>query len=100
VRHVTALGYEIIIGYGEYKLHNEKRLWHEARDICAKEGAHLVIINSEREVGALTEMWEEQRDVTFAWLHVGFYRQNEKEGFVTVLGKFPFLYPLCVQYAK
>jgi hypothetical protein len=100
VRHVTAPGYEIIAGLGEYKLHIEARRWHEARDNCAKEDAHLVIINSEREAKALLDLWKRHIDMDWHLAHIGFYRHNAEEEFVTVLGKFPLLYPLCIHYAK
>jgi hypothetical protein len=34
---------------GNYKIHSEFKTWHEARQICAQEGGHLAIINSEEE---------------------------------------------------
>jgi hypothetical protein len=101
VRHVTAPGYEFIPDLGEYKLHNELRLWHEARDICQKEDAHLAIINSKREAEAFSDLWKRHIDIPDDWsydaAHVGFHRHNAEGHYVTVLGKFPFLFTLCVQ---
>jgi hypothetical protein len=95
VRHVTALGYEFIPGLGEYKYHTEKRSWHKARDICQKEDAHLVIINSQREAEALLDLWKPHRHIrVLPFAHVGLYRHKVGEEYVSVLGKFPFLFTL------
>ncbi|XP_067005235.2 uncharacterized protein [Anabrus simplex] len=45
--------YHEILGVGYYRFHTKPRKWEEARQICEKEGAHLVIINSEEEADAL-----------------------------------------------
>nr|CAD7452197.1 unnamed protein product [Timema tahoe] len=42
-------GYELFPGLGYYKLHQEHTTWEEARRTCLKEGAHLLIVNSETE---------------------------------------------------
>nr|CAD7589169.1 unnamed protein product [Timema genevievae] len=42
-------GYELFPGLGYYKLHREHTTWEEARRTCLKEGAHLLIVNSETE---------------------------------------------------
>nr|CAD7430558.1 unnamed protein product [Timema monikensis] len=42
-------GYEMFPGVGYYKFHTDPQVWEDARRTCAKEGGHLVIINSEEE---------------------------------------------------
>ncbi|XP_069671354.1 hemolymph lipopolysaccharide-binding protein-like [Periplaneta americana] len=50
---IPSPNYELIPELGYYKLHTEGRNWHDARQICAQEGAHLAIINSEEEAEKL-----------------------------------------------
>ncbi|PSN32344.1 Hemolymph lipopolysaccharide-binding protein [Blattella germanica] len=49
--------YEVLFGLGYYKFHREPLNWNEARKVCEKEGAHMVILNSEKEALALRQLW-------------------------------------------
>ncbi|XP_068084061.1 hemolymph lipopolysaccharide-binding protein-like [Anabrus simplex] len=42
--------YELFPGLGFYKLHTNVENWETARSICVREGAHLIVINSDAEV--------------------------------------------------
>lgn len=41
--------YTEVKGLGWYKLHPQSKNWLEASKTCANEGAHLAIVNSEKE---------------------------------------------------
>jgi hypothetical protein len=92
-RQTLPPGYELIPGLGKYKFHSEVKTWHEARNICALEDAHLVIINSQREANALLHFWVPYpkifNDWRNDWAHIGFHDQHVEGEYVTIFGKFP-----------
>ncbi|XP_067007064.2 hemolymph lipopolysaccharide-binding protein [Anabrus simplex] len=49
-------GYEVVNGLGYYKLHTSAATWETARATCEEEGAHLIIVNTDREAKVVQEM--------------------------------------------
>jgi hypothetical protein len=103
-RETLAPGYELIPGLGKYKFHSEAKTWHEARDICALEDAHLVIINSKREANALLHFWvpfpKMFNDWRNYWAHAGFHDEYVEGEYVTIFGKCPLLCSICIQHVE
>ncbi|PSN46951.1 Hemolymph lipopolysaccharide-binding protein [Blattella germanica] len=92
--HKLGPGYEFIPGLGYYKLHPEVKIWSEARGICEQEGAHLLIINSDREANALLHFWTPYpkiggyTDWRNDWALIGFHDQFVEGEYVTIFGKY------------
>ena len=78
-------------GLGYYKLHTEERTWNEAKSICEKEGAHLGIINSKKEVKVYVEMRNRLPRLFNDWkddtLYVGVSDIDNEGEWVTIFGK-------------
>ncbi|PSN55592.1 hypothetical protein C0J52_04046, partial [Blattella germanica] len=57
---VRDLGYELVPGWlGYYKIHTDAKRWHDAHEVCAQEGAHLLVINSPQEADAVQNLGNE-----------------------------------------
>jgi hypothetical protein len=73
---------------GYYKIHSELKTWPEARQICAQEGCHLAIINSEEESKILQPLFAtvaaKVRDKAFL---IGFHDLYNEGQYFTVFGK-------------
>ena len=81
-------GYMYIPGFGHYRLHDisERSSWHAAHAICAREGAHLLILNTEEEEEVIKELIDRKR--SRGRLHwVGFHDQYRERKYVTVCSK-------------
>ncbi|XP_068081755.1 hemolymph lipopolysaccharide-binding protein-like isoform X2 [Anabrus simplex] len=82
--------YELFPGLGYYKLHTTVQLWKAAREICAMEGAHLIVINSDAEANVVKEYFS--RKPTFPgslksdWVYAGFHDKYAEGDYVTVTG--------------
>jgi hypothetical protein len=76
---------------GYYKIHSELKTWHEARQICAQEGGHLAIINSEDESKVLQKIFapmdEKQSGKCKNYAFIGFHDLYEEGQYLTVFGK-------------
>jgi hypothetical protein len=71
---LRAPGYELHRGVGYYKIHSELKTWHEARQICAQEGGHLAIINTEEESKVLQSMFGPvAAKLNVVWVLIGFH---------------------------
>ena len=83
-RHYPGLGY--------YKLYLNLRSWHEAERVCATDGAHLSIINSNSESLVLTQLLAEVPVVpgadpeTVNYALIGFHDLYMEGEYLTVLG--------------
>ncbi|XP_068085509.1 hemolymph lipopolysaccharide-binding protein-like isoform X1 [Anabrus simplex] len=53
--------YELFAGIGYYKLHTTAQLWERAREVCVREGAHLIVINSDAEANVVRSTSQENR---------------------------------------
>ncbi|XP_068082542.1 hemolymph lipopolysaccharide-binding protein [Anabrus simplex] len=80
--------YELFPGIGYYKLHTKAELWEAAREICVREGAHLIVINSDAEANVVREYFS--RKPTFSgssdrnYVFAGFHDKYTEGDFVTV----------------
>ena len=85
---LRAQGYELHRGVGYYKIHGELKTWHEARQICAQEGGHLAIINSEEESKVLQSMFAPvAANLNVVWAFIGFHDLYNEGRYLTVFGK-------------
>ncbi|PSN48137.1 hypothetical protein C0J52_23765 [Blattella germanica] len=77
---VPTNGYRNVPGLSKslYKVHNITRSWYNAVHECEKDGAHLVIINSEQEEQALMDIGGKG----FQW--VGIHDQYSEGDFITI----------------
>jgi hypothetical protein len=83
-----APGYEFHRGVGYYEIHSELKTWHEARQICAKEGGHLAIINSEEESKVLQSIFAPvTAKLNVMWVLIGFHDLFNEGQYLTVFGK-------------
>ncbi|CAG2057760.1 unnamed protein product, partial [Timema podura] len=80
--------YEFIPGMGYYKLHTTTKTWLEARNTCAEEGAHLAIINSEKELRALQGIFQLYPKIRDGWennvAYIGFHDLFTEGQYVTI----------------
>ncbi|XP_069675815.1 hemolymph lipopolysaccharide-binding protein-like [Periplaneta americana] len=83
--------YELIPGLGYYKLHTEAKPWHDARQICAQEGAHLAIINSEEEAEELKAILARHPKILSDWrneyAYIGMSDIRSEGDWITIFGQ-------------
>jgi hypothetical protein len=80
-------GYELHRGVGYYKIHTELKTWHEAHQICAQEGAHLAIVNSEEESKVLQSLFGPvAAKLKVTWAFIGFHDLYNEGRYLTVFG--------------
>nr|CAD7574781.1 unnamed protein product [Timema californicum] len=83
-------GYEMFPGVGYYKFHTDPQVWEEARRTCAKEGGHLVIINSEEESKITQQLFARHpkiNDVQYNdFAFIGFHDMYTEGSYVTIYG--------------
>ena len=53
---LVRLGYNLVDGFGYYKVHIEYKNWASAVRICEEEGAHLLILDSDEEAYKVGEL--------------------------------------------
>ncbi|XP_069701698.1 hemolymph lipopolysaccharide-binding protein-like [Periplaneta americana] len=84
----TVLGYELVPGQGYYKLHTDVNTWHGAKMICEEEGAHLMVINSEKEVKSVKPILDKNSNIAGGvhtdWIWIGFHDLYDEGKFVTI----------------
>jgi hypothetical protein len=81
-------GYELHRGMGYYKIHSEPKTWPEARRVCAQEGGHLTIINSEEESKVLQSIFAPvAAGLKTIWVLIGFHDLYNEGQYLTVFGK-------------
>lgn len=85
--------YELFPGIGYYKFHDVIQIWPRAREICAEEGAHLAVINSEAEAEVMKKLFAKFPTISGAthndWAWVGLYEQEGSPGlYKTVFGMY------------
>ncbi|XP_049801451.1 asialoglycoprotein receptor 1-like [Schistocerca nitens] len=82
--------YEVFPGVGIYRFHRAALPWEEARRKCEKEGAHLLVLNSEEEwnvVDSLMRRCPELLDSHFNYYsYIGVHDMRKENHFETVLG--------------
>ncbi|PSN47172.1 hypothetical protein C0J52_14726 [Blattella germanica] len=75
-------------GLGIYKIHNVKKNWTLAKEVCEHEGSHLMIINSEREVQSLDNLIENNNnscDNKIFW--IGIHDQYLEGEYITIFNE-------------
>nr|CAD7425410.1 unnamed protein product [Timema monikensis] len=84
-------GYEMVPGIGYYKFHTQAQLWEDARRTCAREGAHLAIINNEVEAKALQQIFARYPSAVGAnnndYAFIGVNDINVEGQYVTIFGQ-------------
>ncbi|XP_046990637.1 hemolymph lipopolysaccharide-binding protein-like [Schistocerca americana] len=78
--------YKFFPNVGYYKLHTDKMNWENARRKCAKEGAHLAIVNSEAEENAIRKVMRAHSTGKFV-AFIGFHDMFKEGEYLTVLGQ-------------
>ncbi|XP_069674756.1 hemolymph lipopolysaccharide-binding protein-like [Periplaneta americana] len=78
-------GYELLPGLGLYKFHKAADTWYNAEMTCVKEGAHLLVLNSENEFAIIKKKWDEYA-VGGRYLQIGINDFDAEKTFVTVTG--------------
>ncbi|KAJ4450506.1 hypothetical protein ANN_01933, partial [Periplaneta americana] len=82
--------YELLPELGYYKFYPARVNWFLARETCMKEGAYLLVLNSEKEFQAIKKMWETHPKVTNDWkddvIHVGITDHKIEGQFYTIFG--------------
>ncbi|KAJ9593475.1 hypothetical protein L9F63_014960, partial [Diploptera punctata] len=73
-------GYINIRNYGYYKFHEQKVDWHLASFVCRREGARLVVLNSEAEANKLKARW----NLPESWAWIGIHDLYEEGVYVTI----------------
>ncbi|XP_069674755.1 hemolymph lipopolysaccharide-binding protein-like [Periplaneta americana] len=79
-------GYELLPGLGLYKFHKDLDTWYNAEQTCVKEGAHLLVLNSDNEFAVLKKKWNDS-GVGGTYLHVGINDFDKEGTFVTITGE-------------
>lgn len=83
--------YRLTPGVGVYKIHTHAKTWHEAREVCQKEGGDLAIINSEAEsrvVGALVaKSYPHYGSYNSYFVLIGFHDLDKEGHYVTIDGR-------------
>ncbi|XP_068081701.1 hemolymph lipopolysaccharide-binding protein [Anabrus simplex] len=83
--------YTLLSDLGYYKLYTTPKSWSQANSICNKDGAHLIILNSEKEAQAVNQMFRglsKSSDMTSKdHLFAGFHDQLHEGHFITIYGE-------------
>ena len=76
---------------GYYKFHDNGLIWEEALRVCANEGAHLAIINSEAESKLIRKMYSRhpkiQNTPDGEFVFLGYHDLYNEGNFETIFGK-------------
>ncbi|XP_069675499.1 hemolymph lipopolysaccharide-binding protein-like [Periplaneta americana] len=83
--------YEYLPELGYYKFHPITVDWSVARETCMKEGAYLMVLNSEKEFQAIKKIWDRQPKLTTDWrndfIHVGLTDHETEGQFYSIFGE-------------
>jgi hypothetical protein len=81
-------------GLGYYKFHANAETWLAARHTCTKEGANLLIVNSDDEFATVKGIWDKYPNLFQDWkndyVHIGITDLAEEGNFTTMFGKSSF----------
>ncbi|XP_067000023.2 hemolymph lipopolysaccharide-binding protein [Anabrus simplex] len=77
---------------GQYKLHTKPLNWTDARDVCVREEAHLLVIDSDQQAQIFSTVYGRNSDVIGNnsgpdALHVGVFGSGDNNKWITVLGE-------------
>ncbi|XP_071439214.1 hemolymph lipopolysaccharide-binding protein-like [Hetaerina americana] len=79
-------GYELFHGIGYYRFHKELKSFDDASAVCAAEGGHLAIMNSEAEHQVIKTLFGRHPEAG-AWAFVGVHDRLKEGEFVTIFGQ-------------
>jgi hypothetical protein len=91
-RELPTPGYELFLLMGYYKFHPVGLTWRDALHVCAQEGAHLAIINSQEEANLIKGPYvmhpkvQNSADNSHAFL--GYHDLYTEGQFETIFGNF------------
>ncbi|KAJ4450147.1 hypothetical protein ANN_01554 [Periplaneta americana] len=90
-------GYELLLGLGLYKFHKDLDTWYNAEQTCVKEGAHLLVLNSDNEFAVLKKKWNDS-GVGGTYLHAGINDFDKEATFVTIteMRFYSTIYNMCI----
>jgi hypothetical protein len=78
-------------GLGYYKLHTDAQEWLTARQTCARERAHLLIVNSDEEFATVKRIWDIYPKLFPDWrndyVHIGISDLTKEGHFITIFGE-------------
>ena len=82
---------------GYYKFFSTPATWFGAKQICEQEGAHLLILNSEREFTTIKAVWDTYPKLPATvhsndYIHAGLHDLLQEGDFLTLDGKAPLIY--------
>ncbi|KAJ9584258.1 hypothetical protein L9F63_021380, partial [Diploptera punctata] len=84
-------GYDLFPGMGYYKFHDEAIIWQDALRICAQEGAHLAIINSEAESTLIKNLFAKYPNIPNSFsessVFLGYHDLHNEGQFQTIFGE-------------
>ncbi|XP_069701708.1 hemolymph lipopolysaccharide-binding protein-like [Periplaneta americana] len=90
-KRVPSPGYEVMPGFGYYKLHTTGKTWNEALQICEQEGAHLLILNSQEEAKLVGSLWDRGLKlvdvVNEGYAHAGFHDLYNTGEYITIFNQ-------------
>ncbi|KAG8235481.1 hypothetical protein J437_LFUL018751, partial [Ladona fulva] len=78
------MGYRCFNGLNCYKLYLQSEKFVDAKRICEEDGAHLAIINSDKEANALVRVYHPCYVPGQAWPRLGFGDFFEKGEYRTI----------------
>ncbi|XP_067004844.2 hemolymph lipopolysaccharide-binding protein [Anabrus simplex] len=83
--------YELFPGLGFYKLHTNGENWQTARSICAQEGGHLIVINSDAEAEVVKKFFSRKTKFTGTtdnnYIFVGVHDSLKEGQYMAVTGE-------------
>ena len=85
--NTVPLDYVFIPTLGYYKVHNDSKSWQDALISCEKEGAHLTILNSEKEADEIISFLK-GHGAAEKELWVGLHDQYNNRNYVTIFSKY------------
>ena len=72
---------------GWYKVHIDEKNWFDAQDVCAREGANLLVINSREEAEAMHALVVKTGTIgKHHW--IGFHDVYEEGNYITIFSKY------------
>ena len=72
---------------GWYKIHTDGKNWSDAQEVCAREGANLVVINSHQEAKAMRSLMK-KTGTTDKYHWIGFHDIYEEGNYITIFSKY------------
>ena len=80
---------------GWYKIHTDVKNWSDAKEVCIREGANLLVINSRQEAKAMVSLMEKTGTTgKFHW--IGFHDVYEEGNYITIFSKCSNVTGICM----